>query len=192
MNLVTRAKNILLTPQAEWGVIERETGDTGFLFRNYVAILAAIPAVCSVIGLAMLTGATRGFLILGGVIHATIAYLLSFVGVWLLAVVIDLLAPIFGARKDFASAMKLSAYAHTPYWVAGVFFLVPALSVLTLLGLYAVYLVFLGLPILMKAPQGKAPVYTIAIIVCAVVFLFIVTLIAGATMFALLGAALLR
>ena len=54
MNLVERVKNIIMTPKTEWPVIDRETGDTGFLFTNYVAILAAIPAVCGLIGTAVL------------------------------------------------------------------------------------------------------------------------------------------
>lgn len=187
MNLVARVKNILLTPATEWAVIERESGDTSYLFKGYVAILAAIPAVCSVIGMSMLSAGPKHLMIASAIIYAVIGYLLSFVGVWLLAVVIDLLAPTFGARKNFASAMKLSAYSHTPYWLAGIFYLVPALSVLTLLGLYAVYLLWAGLPVLMKTPAEKVLIYTIAIVVCAIVFFFVVAAIAGSVMYAIIG-----
>jgi hypothetical protein len=187
MNLVARVKNILLTPQTEWPVIERESGDTAYLFRNYVAILAAIPAVCSVIGLSMLNAGPRGFMILSGIVHAIIGYLLSFIGVWLFAFIIDLLAPTFGGRKDFASAMKMSAYSHTPYWLAGVFYLVPALSVLTILGLYAFYLLWLGLPVLMKTPPERSIVYTFTIVACAIIFFIIAGLIISALVWALIG-----
>ena len=47
MNLFERVKAILLSPKSEWLVIEREPPDTVGLFKNYVAILAAIPAVAS-------------------------------------------------------------------------------------------------------------------------------------------------
>jgi Yip1 domain len=187
MNLVARVKNILLTPQTEWGVIERESGDTSYLFKNYVAILAAIPAVCSVIGMTMLSAGPKHLMIASAIVYAIIGYLLSFVGVWLFAVVIDMLAPSFGGRKNFSNAMKLSAYAHTPYWLAGIFYLIPALSVLTILGLYAVYLLWVGLPVLMKAPQEKTIVYTIAVVVCAIVFFIVVGLIAAAVAYAILG-----
>jgi hypothetical protein len=43
MNLVERIKGILLQPKSEWQTIEREPGDAGYLFPNYVAIVAAIP-----------------------------------------------------------------------------------------------------------------------------------------------------
>jgi hypothetical protein len=50
MNLVERIKGILLQPKSEWPAIEREPGNAGYLFSNYVAIVAAIPAVCTFIG----------------------------------------------------------------------------------------------------------------------------------------------
>jgi len=53
MNLVERVKAILLTPKTEWTAIEGEPGDPQFLFTNYVAILAAIPAVCHFIGMSI-------------------------------------------------------------------------------------------------------------------------------------------
>ncbi len=53
MNLVERVKAILLTPKTEWATIEGEPGDPQYLFTNYVAILAAIPAVCHFIGMSL-------------------------------------------------------------------------------------------------------------------------------------------
>ena len=50
MNLVERVKGIIVSPKTEWPVIAGEPGDAGYLFSNYVAILAAIPAVCGFIG----------------------------------------------------------------------------------------------------------------------------------------------
>ena len=50
MTLMDRVKNIVISPKSEWPEIDREPGDTAFLFKNYVAILAAIPAICGFIG----------------------------------------------------------------------------------------------------------------------------------------------
>src|SRR5215475_16184931 len=65
MNLVERVKAILLTPKEEWPVIDSETGDANYLFTNYVAILAAIPAVCTFIGYAIFGVGLGGALIFG-------------------------------------------------------------------------------------------------------------------------------
>ena len=169
MNLVERVKNILLTPKTEWSVIDGEPGDTSYLFKNYVAILAAIPAVCGFIGASIIgaAGYLSGFF--GGLMSAIISYILAFVGVYVMALIIDALAPSFGGRKDFASAMKLVVYSSTAAWVAGIFSLIPALAILGILGLYSLYLLYLGIPVLMKSPAEKSLVYTIVAIVCAIV-----------------------
>jgi hypothetical protein len=187
MNLVARVKNILLTPQTEWPVIESESGDTTYLFRSYVAILAAIPAVCVAIGLTMLPFGPVYWLALTGIVYAAISYVMAFVGTWLLALVVNLLAPSFGGRGDFAGAMKLSVYAQTPYWLAGVFYLVPALSVLSFLGLYGLYLMWLGLPVLMRPSKEKAPWYAAAIGACAIILTVILGMITTELVAAVIG-----
>jgi hypothetical protein len=165
MDLVSRVRNILIDPVNEWRVIDGESGDGGFLLKNYVAILAAIPAVCGFIGSMMIGGP-----IFLGLIGAIVSYLLTFVGVYVLAFIVYALAPSFAARQDFPSALKLVVYAATASWVAGIFSLIPALAILSLLlGLYSFYLLYLGIPVLMRAPADKSLVYTIVAIVCAAI-----------------------
>ncbi len=170
MNLVERIKGILLQPKSEWPAIEREPGDAGYLFPNYVAIVAAIPAVCTFIGTSIIGfGAYRVGLGLG-LIRAVVVYALSLAGVFVVAYIIDYLAGTFGARKSPDNAMRVSAYAPTAAWVAGVFNIIPALAFLgIILGLYSLYLLHTGIAALMKPPADKAVVYTIAVIVCAII-----------------------
>ena len=175
MNLVERVKAILLQPKSEWPVIEREPGDAGYLFTNYVCIVSAIPAVCSFIGTVI-----AGLGIVGGLMYAVVTYVLGLVGVFVMAYVIDFLAGTFNGQKNLDNAMKVSAYAPTAAWVAGVFNIIPALSVLGILGLYSVYLLHTGIAALMKPPEGKAIIYTIAVIVCLFVVYLVVFSIIGA------------
>jgi hypothetical protein len=170
MNLVERIKGILLQPKSEWPAIEREPGDAGYLFPNYVAIVAAIPAVCTFIGTSIIGfGAYRVGIGLG-LIRAVVVYALSLAGVFVVAYIIDYLAGTFGARKSPDNAMRVSAYAPTAAWVAGVFNIIPALAFLgIILGLYRLYLLHTGIAALMKPPADKAVVYTIAVIVCAII-----------------------
>jgi hypothetical protein len=178
MNLVERVKGIIISPKTEWPVIAGEPGDVGYLFRNYVAILAAIPAVCGFIG-AVLAGAP----IIVALIGAVIKYVLAFVSVYIVAWIVNLLAPTFSSQKDFPSALKVTVYSYTPSWLAGVFLLIPGLRFLTILGLYGLYLLYLGLPPLMKTPPEKAIWYTVVIVICAIV----VALVLGAIITALIG-----
>ena len=164
-----RIKGILLQPKSEWPAIEREPGDAGYLFPNYVAIVAAIPAVCTFIGTSIIGfGAYRVGIGLG-LIRAVVVYALSLAGVFVVAYIIDYLAGTFGARKSPDNAMRVSAYAPTAAWVAGVFNIIPALAFLGILGLYSLYLLHTGIAALMKPPADKAVVYTIAVIVCAII-----------------------
>ena len=169
MNLVDRIKNILLQPKSEWAPIEREPGDAGYLFSNYVAIVAAIPPVCTFIGTTIIGFGPYRIGIVGGLLRAIVVYILTLAGVFVVAYVIDFLAGTFGARKSLDNAMRVSAYAPTAAWVASVFNIVPLLGILSILGLYSLYLLHTGLVALMRPTPDRALVYTIAVIVCVVI-----------------------
>jgi len=181
MDLVERVKAILLTPKAEWRTIEGEPGDPGYLFANYVAILAAVPAVCGFVGMAIFGFHRVG--VFGGVAFALVRYLLSFLVVVVLAVVADALAPAFGGRKNQSNALKLAVYSMTPAWLAGVFALLPGLRILSLVGLYGVYLFWLGASSLMKAPDEKSVPYTAAVVACGVVIYIVAFVVVRAIAF---------
>jgi hypothetical protein len=169
MNLMDRIKGILLQPQAEWGKIGSEPGDAGFLVSNYVAILAAIAPICTFIGTSIIgVGGVRLGIGLG-LFRAVVVYVLTLIGFFVVGYIIDFLAGTFGARKDLQSAMKVSAYAPTAAWLAGVFNILPALSFLSILGLYSLYLLYTGIGALMKPASSSALIYTIAVIVCAII-----------------------
>lgn len=172
MNLVERVKGIILDPSAEWRKIEPESGDAVYLFTNYVAILAAIPAITGLIG-HLIIGTPFMF----ALITAIIGYVLAFVVTYLVALLVNALASTFGGRSDMPSALKVTVYSYTPAWVAGIFSIIPFLGIIgMLLGLYGIYLLYLGLPVLMKCPKDRAVLYTVAIVVCAI----IISLVLGA------------
>ena len=178
MNLVDRVKGILLTPRKEWPVIEAESATTTSIYSKYVIPLAAIPAIAGFIGTSLIgvgiMGASIRVPISTGITGAVVRYVLSLVTVYVLALIIDALAPSFGGTKSPIQALKVAAYASTASWVAGIFLVLPGLSLLGLLGLYSLYLLFLGLPVLMKAPQDKSLAYTLVVIVGAIVLFVVV------------------
>ena len=183
MNLALRAKNLLTRPGDEWRLIEAEPHTVLDLYTRYVMILSAIPAVAAFVGLSVVGigtfGETYRVAPARGLIHALVSYLLSLAFVYVLALVIDSLAPAFGSRKDFVQALKVAAYSQTPYWIAAVLTIVPSLWIVTVLvGLYSLYLLFVGLPIVMRTPPDKAPVYFVVVLMATIVLvaaIFIVT-----------------
>ena len=179
MNLVERAKNLIVQPRGEWQVIAAEPHTIQGLYSQYVMILAAIPAVATFIGLSIIGFPAFRIGIGPGLAYAVLYYLLSLAMVYVLAVIIDALAPSFGGEKGFMQAFKVAAFAPTAAWLAGIFNILPALSILSLLGLYSLYLLFTGLAPVMKAPEDKAIPYTVVVIIAAIVLNVIVALIAN-------------
>ncbi len=178
MNLVDRAKNILLKPKQEWAVISAEPHTVQGLYTGYVMILAAIPAVAafigfSLIGVSTFMGSYR-WPITSGITHMILQYVLNLGWVYVLALIIDALAPNFGGEKNFMQALKVSAFSPTAMWLAGIFSIIPALAILGILGLYSLYLLYTGLPLLMKTPEDKAVPYTVVVIIIAIVLGLIV------------------
>lgn len=172
MKAALRAKAMLLDPSAEWMAIERESGDPAYLLSRYVAVLALIPAVFGFIGASVVgvvvpgTGLVRASLF-DGCFGAIFGYVMAFGIVLVLALIIDLLAPLFGGKKDFDNAFKLAVYSYTPVWLTGIFLLLPGLRFLTLTGFYGAYVLALGLSRLMKSPVPKSYGYAAVIVVCA-------------------------
>src|ERR1035437_1191119 len=167
MNLIQRVQDILLKPKDTWPVIAAEPGDTTSLYKDYLIYLALIPAVCAFIGMSLIGFGGFGLSMRGPILSG-----LGNIGVVLMA---NALAPTFGGTKDPVSALKLIVYGSTAGFIGGVFSLIPALSILGLLtALYSVYLIFTGVPVLMKCPPEKAMPYTAVLVVCAIVAAVIV------------------
>jgi high-affinity Fe2+/Pb2+ permease len=171
MNLVARVKGILLNPRQEWAVIDAEPFNQSAILTGYVLPLAAIGPIASVIGWTVFG---LGFGIRLGVgaalTGAITAFILAIVGLFVAAYVTNALAPSFNAQQSFGQAFKLIVYSSTAAWIGGIFQLIPALAIIgALFGLYSLYLLFIGMPIVMKAPQDKAVIYTIAVIVVVII-----------------------
>ena len=179
--LIARVKGLLLSPGTEWDVIDREATTPGRLVVRYVVPLAAIPTIAIVIGLSVLGvqvgGEWHRAPLLGVALSALLFFALSIAGVFVFAKVIDWLAPRFGAARNYTQAFKLSAYSITAAMVAGVLTIAPALQVVALLGAtYSLYLLFVGTPKIMHAPDKSAVNYAITATISAIVLALLVGL----------------
>jgi hypothetical protein len=179
MNLFERAKNILVSPKTEWEVIKNEQSTVADLFTKYALILALIPAVAGFIGQSFIgisLGPFGSFKvpIVNGLIYAVLYYVLSLAGIYLVAFIVDALAPSFGATKDMVSSLKVVVYSYTAVWVAGIFQIIPVLAILGILGLYSLYLLYLGLNIVKGSPSDKVVGYTVVVIIITIVIYFII------------------
>lgn len=143
---------LIARPRAELAIIEAEETTVAALFRDYVAPLAAIPAVALLLR-KLAGGVFNPFSALAG---SLVAYAASLAGVYLVGEAAFRLASQFGAREDRVAAMKTVIYASTPVWLAGVVFILPpAFDFFFVFSLYSLFVLDRALPILMKAPSDK-------------------------------------
>ena len=181
--LIARVRDILMRPAAEWAVIEAEPATIANLFVPYAVVLAAIPPVALLLGLLLAAGGYAGFLFGFFLQMAITFYILSIGLVFVFGLAIDALAPSFGGTKNNVQAMKLAVYSATPLWVGGVLLVLlfgaPIIEWVWLLaGIgYGAYLLYLGLPRLMRVPADKAPGYAAAAIGLAVVLVILARMI---------------
>ena len=167
--LIARVKGILLTPKTEWPVIAGEATTVADLYKGYIIWLAAIPSLAAfLVTVRFAAGIALSQLIIG--------YALGLAMVYVVALIVDALAPTFGGTKDRIQALKTVAYCYTASWIAGIAVILPLIGLLIILaaGIYGIYLLYLGLPHTMKCPPDKAAGYTAVIIIVVLVLTFLI------------------
>ena len=185
MNLFERVKNIILNPKQEWNVIDTEARETIELYKRYIIPLAAIGPIASFIGTTLvgisLPGIDTYRIPFGAAIGQTVvSYVLSLIAVYIMGLVIDFLTPTFSGEKNANQALKVAVYSSTATWLGGIFGLVPILGFVSIIAsLYSIYLLYLGLPVLMKCPKEKALIYTVAILIAAIIIFVLIGLISS-------------
>jgi hypothetical protein len=175
-NFVQRVINILIKPKEEWPLIKSEQPDIMKLIGGYAMILALIPAISAFIKYGLI-GSTYYFGT--GIQKGLVQFLSAIVGVYILAWIINELAPSFESEKNFGRSLQLAVYASTPQWIAGILILIsPGLAMV--FGLYAIYLLAIGLPVLKKTPQDKVTGYVALTIIAMIIIGIILALIFAA------------
>jgi hypothetical protein len=187
--LIARAKNITLSPKTEWPVVAAEPDTVAGLYQNYIVILAAIGPVAQFIGLAVF-GINVPFLgsfhlgIGTLILQLVLSYAMGLAMAFIVALIIDGLAPSFGGTKNQVQALKTVAYAWTPVWIVGILQLFPFLGVLTILVLlaaliYSIYQLNLGSQHTMQVPSTRSAGFTAVVIIISIVIGFILSMIVG-------------
>ena len=173
--IVARVIGMLAQPRRTWAAVDKETTTTGALYLRYIAPLAGLAALARLIGVAFV-----GFPVIARppfwqvLVWAVLYFVFELLAVDIIAYVIDWLGPRLGCPEceglpRHIQALKVAAYARTPLWIAGLALIIPALQLVatTIGALYSIYLLWLGIPELMKAPKHRIPVYALSTVVVA-------------------------
>ena len=184
--LSERVKMMCTSPKTEWPVVEKEQTTLQELYMGYILLLAAIGPVAgflkmSVFGIHVPLMGTYRPTLGAGIGGMVLGYVMTLAGVYLMALIVNMLAPSFGGKKDDMQALKTVAYAYAAAWVAGIGQLVPWVGWLIVLAgsVYSVYLLYLGLPVTMKCPPEKAAGYTAVSIIVAIILSFVISAVVG-------------
>ncbi len=186
------AASIVMKPFATWRAIAAEPTSLAGLIGGYVLPLALVGPVAT-FAARRLVGVRIGNVIYRSSIgeaftQAAFSFVLVLAGLLLVTVIVALLAPAFGARRNIADAFRVATFAYTPVWLAGIFVLVPAFGFVQLLALaYEIYLLHAGLATVLGVSRAKAG----GLAACAVVGAILVAVGFGAlsAVFGLVGSA---
>jgi hypothetical protein len=161
-NVADRARRILANPRDEWVKIAAEPATVQSLYTNWIMVLAAIGPIALLLSMHPLQVAVA-------------QYVRSLITTFVLALVVDALAPSFGGTKDFTASLKLTAYSYTAAWLVGVFNLLGTLGdiVILIATLYTLYTFLVGAPVLNRSSPDKAVPFTLVVLLCAVVLFFL-------------------
>lgn len=174
MALIDRVKGMLLEPKTEWPKVAAEPVTVQSLYTGWVMILAALGPIAIV-----LRTFGAGFAI------AILSYVIALALVYIVAMIVDAIAPSFGGEKNMDASLKLVAYAMTAAWVGGLFQIVPFIGWMVALAgaIYSIYLFYLGAPVLRKCSSDKAIGFTAVVALCVIVLQVVLGSILIATMF---------
>jgi hypothetical protein len=171
MYLLRRVWGLLTAPQREWHTIAAERDEVAAICHSYVGVLALIPAGAPLVGLAVLAGRFLGAAaITTAFTAALVTWVLALGGTVASAAIIEKLSPVFDGEGDLTQAVKLVAYASTPFWLTTVSYALDPKSVIVAVGAaWAATLLYFGAAPVMKVSERRAGPFAVMSVVAIVV-----------------------
>ena len=201
MSFISRAMGVLTQPKTELPRAAAEPSTTGGLIGGYAAIMAALPAIGTLLGAVLLAGAALSYIIGPTLVLIVLTYLLRDLGLTIgVGFALAALAPSFGGQRNNVNGVKLAVYAATPIWILGFIGalltgLAPQLYSLNYLFLlagfgYAGYIIYLGARPMLGVTDQQAPVVAgIGTIAWLVLYFVVNTIIMNVFVSSMMGSA---
>lgn len=171
---------LLTHPDQEWVSIREEHESVSKLYLSHLFILALLPAAAAYYGTTQVGWQVGG----SEVVRLTsssafqlcaLFYLATLTGIYMIGRAIDFFATTYGVGEHEHNGVILAAYTATPLLVVGVVAIYPVLWVNMLAGVaavaYSVYLLYEGLPILMKIPEDRGFMFATSVLTVGLVML---------------------
>jgi hypothetical protein len=159
-------------PKHAWRDIRAQEDESPRQYLPHLVLLALIPVVCLFIGTTQvgwsLAEGERVWLSTKSALQlCALLYVATLLGVTLMGMFIRWMSRTFEARPTLTQCIGFATYTTMPFFVAGLAGLYPsrwlAIVVLGLASAYSTLLLFVGIGMFMRLPEGKAPLYAAAV-----------------------------
>ena len=166
--------------KAEWEEIRDQSCSVGKCMMGHVLLLAAIPPVSGYIGTTQVgwrIGAREAVKLThkSGLLIAADYYFAMVVGVLSMGYMIQWMARTYNSEATLGDSVALAAYTATPLFLVGIMQINPILWLNFLLGLpalaYTVYLLYTGVPVLMRIDPERGFLFSSAVLAVGLVAL---------------------
>lgn len=175
---LTHTFGLLTNPDNQWKAIRKDSESVTRLYTGHVLLLALIPAVAGFVGTTQVgwqigDGQVTRLSINSALSLSVLFYAAMLAGIFILGKFIDFFAATYDAGDQAPRGVAMAAYTATPMFLIGVIAVYPNIWVNMLAGLvaiaYAVYLLYEGLPILMKIPEDRGFMFATAVLTVGLV-----------------------
>ncbi len=175
---LTHTFGLLTHPDQQWEAIRKESESVTRLYTGHVLLLALIPALAGFIGTSQVgwqigDGQVTRLSVSSALSLSVLFYGAMLAGIFILGKFIDFFAATYDAVERTPRGVTMAAYTATPIFLIGVIAVYPNIWVNMLAGLvaiaYAVYLLYEGLPILMKIPEERGFMFATAVLTVGLV-----------------------
>lgn len=179
--LFEKIRDLVFKPKQTWEAIDKISLTQKQLIGGYLLPLAAIPTIAfflgySVFGVRIPFSGVYRMVWLQSLITALVGYFVAVFSAVIIANIISQMATWFQSAPDLNKGYKLVVFSYAPFWIAGILYIIPTLSVIVLIaGLYGLYLLFLGIPIVMDVPENRVKIYGVASLVVALIVYIILS-----------------
>jgi hypothetical protein len=150
---------LVFRPTAEWDRIAREATSVDALLSRYILPLALLAPIATVIGMKTFDrdwDPVHGYLVPADQIFAagTATYFATIGSIFVLAAIFSVIAPMFGATRDYLAALKVATYGAIPVMLAGATLLLPVMAIVSMAGLcHTLFLLWIGVRRVLNVPR---------------------------------------
>jgi len=178
--LLTHVWEILSEPRAAWGKIRDEDLSIPALYLRVAAPLALISPIAGYFGTTRIgwqigTGEPLKLTASSAAQISVVYFGAILVTLFVIGALIHWMSDTYGARQPLAKCVAIAAYSAVPLFLVGFAQFYPVLWINFLIGLpalaYAVYLLYLGVPIVMNISAERGFLFSSAVMAVGLVAL---------------------